>query len=135
MEAKGQSAAKLLDEERAELKTLKERGPLTEEEKRELITLKNVLDKDPWQAKSADGKPPFEKWFYEALEHHNREGFLNLKLADPRSYDFQQKPQWNERLRMPQYRFAGAVKRRSGRATRRMPAVSIWRRRRGARRS
>src|SRR5439155_23258360 len=35
-----------------------------------------------------DGRKPYEKYFLEALEHHQREGFLNQKLMEPRSYDF-----------------------------------------------
>jgi mono/diheme cytochrome c family protein/cbb3-type cytochrome oxidase cytochrome c subunit len=51
-------------------------------------------------------KPPFEKFFAEALDHHNREGFLHLKLAEPRSYDYNRQRAWDDRLRMPQFRFA-----------------------------
>jgi mono/diheme cytochrome c family protein len=57
-----------------------------------------------------DGKPPFEKFFYEALEHHQRDGFLHLKLAEPRSYDYGRIREWDDRLRMPQFAFARSKK-------------------------
>jgi mono/diheme cytochrome c family protein len=57
-----------------------------------------------WMAK--DGKPPYEKYFAEALEHHTRIGFLHQKLEEPRSYDYRRDRSWDERLRMPQFRFA-----------------------------
>jgi len=51
-------------------------------------------------------KPPYEEYFFEALEHHQREGFLNQKLIEPRSYDFDRLRTWDDRLRMPQFKFA-----------------------------
>jgi mono/diheme cytochrome c family protein len=57
------------------------------------------------------GKRPYERIFYEALEHHRREGFLHLKLEDPRSFDYHRIRTWDDRLRMPQFRFARAVRR------------------------
>jgi mono/diheme cytochrome c family protein len=62
-----------------------------------------------WHTK--DGKEPVEKIFYEALEHHQREGFLHLKLMDPRSYDYHRIRTWDDRLRMPQFRFARSARR------------------------
>jgi mono/diheme cytochrome c family protein len=62
-----------------------------------------------WKAR--DNKPPFEELFYEALEHHQREGFLHLKLEDPRSYDYHRIRTWDDRLRMPQFRFARSPRR------------------------
>jgi mono/diheme cytochrome c family protein len=53
-----------------------------------------------------DGKKPYEKFFFEALEHHQREGFLHQKLIEPRSYDFDRIRTWDDRLRMPQFQFA-----------------------------
>src|SRR5262249_5200282 len=53
-----------------------------------------------WTTK--DGRPPYEKLFYEALEHHQREGFLHLKLQEPRSFDYHRQRTWDDRLRMPQ---------------------------------
>jgi mono/diheme cytochrome c family protein len=67
-----------------------------------------------WQAQElSDGhkKMPFEKIFFEALSHHRREGFLHLKLEQPRSYDYHRLRTWDDRLRMPQFRFARSVKR------------------------
>jgi len=60
-------------------------------------------------------KPPYEAFFLEALEQHEREGFLHQKLVEPRSYDFHRMRSWDERLRMPQFRFAhGPIKPRPG---------------------
>ena len=58
--------------------------------------------------KEGDGptKPPYEQAFYHALEHHQREGFLGLKLTNPRSYDYNRLRPWDDRLRMPQFKFA-----------------------------
>src|SRR5262249_40838896 len=38
--------------------------------------------------------------------HHQREGFLHLKLFEPRSYDYNRLKTWDDRLRMPQFKFA-----------------------------
>jgi mono/diheme cytochrome c family protein len=59
-----------------------------------------------WHAK--DGKPPYEEIFFQALEHHQREGFLHQKLTEPRSFDYNRTRTWDDRLRMPQFRFARA---------------------------
>ncbi len=65
---------------------------------------------DPdWKGK--DGKAPMERIFAEALKHHSRIGFLNLKLTEPRSYDYLRQRTWDDRLRMPQFRFARNLKR------------------------
>ena len=40
------------------------------------------------------------------LDHHQREGFLNQKLTEPRSYDYDRMRVWDDRLRMPQFRFS-----------------------------
>jgi mono/diheme cytochrome c family protein len=55
---------------------------------------------------SHEGKPPVEEVFFEALEHHTREGFLHQKLLAPRSYDYNREKAWDDRLRMPQFKFA-----------------------------
>ncbi len=52
-----------------------------------------------------DGKEPYEQLFYDALEHHTREGFLHQKLTEPRSFDYHTRRAWDDRLRMPQFRF------------------------------
>ena len=55
-------------------------------------------------------KMPYERFFAELLLRHNatREGFLNQKLLDPRSYDYNRLLAWDDRSRMPQFRFARA---------------------------
>src|SRR5205823_486823 len=56
---------------------------------------------------TAGGKVPVMEEFYEkALVGHQREGFLHLKLAEPRSYDYGRVRAWDDRLRMPQFKFA-----------------------------
>lgn len=79
-----------------------------------IVTLRNDPN-DPqkpaadWHAK--DGKPPYEKVYAEAVKEHRREGFLHQKLTEPRVFDFDRKITWEDRLRMPQFRFARAKKR------------------------
>jgi mono/diheme cytochrome c family protein len=82
------------------------RRPLTEEEKK--------AGKVGWEF-GEKGKPPYEKYYSEQLEHshHTRVGFLQLKLQEPRSYDFNRVRNWDERLRMPQFKFA-RLKRNAG---------------------
>src|SRR5262249_39175111 len=58
-----------------------------------------------------DGRQPYEKIFFEALEHHQREGFLHLKLMEPRSFDYHRPRTWEDRLRMPQFRFSRSHRR------------------------
>ena len=58
------------------------------------------------EGKSEGDKPPYERYFFDALEHHQRDGFLNQKLIEPRSYDFNRPRTWDDRLRMPQFKFA-----------------------------
>jgi hypothetical protein len=60
-------------------------------------------------------KPPYERFFFEALSGHRplREGFLYQKLNEPRSYDYNRIRTWDDRLRMPQFKFA-RVKLREG---------------------
>jgi mono/diheme cytochrome c family protein len=62
-----------------------------------------------WHAK--DGKQPYEQVYAEAVKHHRREGFLHQKLMEPRSFDFDRKLTWEDRLRMPQFRFARSKQR------------------------
>jgi mono/diheme cytochrome c family protein len=54
-------------------------------------------------------KKPYEQFFFEALDHHHREGFLHQKLVEPRSYDYDRMRNWDERLRMPQFHFSRKV--------------------------
>jgi mono/diheme cytochrome c family protein len=53
-----------------------------------------------------EGKEAYEKFFLDALFHHKREGFLHQKLMDPRTYDYHRPLAYDDRLRMPQFRFA-----------------------------
>ena len=74
------------------------RRDLTEEEKKAGAT--------GWSFK--DGKRPYERFYAERLDHrhHTREGFLHLKLEEPRSYDYNRIRSWDDRLRMPQFKYA-----------------------------
>ncbi|MBI1918606.1 MAG: c-type cytochrome, partial [Planctomycetes bacterium] len=89
-------------------------------------------DKDPKRPSAewkADGKkPPYEQYFFEALEHHQREGFLHLKLMEPRSYDYGRLRTWDDRLRMPQFRFAHTRQRTLKKGQREAPEDYIKRR-------
>jgi nitrate reductase cytochrome c-type subunit len=62
-----------------------------------------------WRAK--DDKQPYEEVYGEAVKHHRREGFLHQKLMEPRSFDYHRVRTWDDRLRMPQFRFARTKKR------------------------
>lgn len=48
----------------------------------------------------------YEEYFYDALAHHRRDGFLYQKLREPRSFDYNRLRSWEDRLRMPQFQFA-----------------------------
>jgi mono/diheme cytochrome c family protein len=52
------------------------------------------------------GKPPYEQFYLQALHHRAREGFLQQKLREPRSFDYNRLRTWDDRLRMPQFKFA-----------------------------
>jgi cytochrome c2 len=64
----------------------------------------------PIGPKTVDGrtKLPFERFFADKLEgvHRDREGYLNLKVRDPRSYDYNRIRAWDDLSRMPQFKFA-----------------------------
>jgi mono/diheme cytochrome c family protein len=51
-------------------------------------------------------KKPYEKFFKDSLFHHDRIGYLNQKLLEPRSYDFNRERTWDDLSRMPQFKFA-----------------------------
>lgn len=68
--------------------------------------VESMKDEKGMGVKSDNGKPAYEAFFFEALEHHSREGFLNQKLLEPRSYDSHRMRAWDDRLRMPQFKFA-----------------------------
>jgi mono/diheme cytochrome c family protein len=57
----------------------------------------------------------YEVFFYDHLKNHRREGFLHQKLMEPRSFDYHRPLAYDDRLRMPQFRFArGAAARPIG---------------------
>jgi cbb3-type cytochrome oxidase cytochrome c subunit len=66
----------------------------------------------PIGAVSEEGKKkqPYEKFYASMLLTHKptRIGYLNQKLLDPRSYDYKRILAWDDRSRMPQFRFARA---------------------------
>jgi cbb3-type cytochrome oxidase cytochrome c subunit len=74
----------------------------------------SLVDKDgkpvPFEKDPHTGvvKKPYERFYAEKLEHHHmdRIGYLNQKLLDPRSYDYERLRAWDDRSRMPQFRFA-----------------------------
>lgn len=68
--------------------------------------VESLIDEKGHGPQAENGKPAYEEFFLEALEHHTREGFLNQKLTEPRSYDFHRPRAWDDRLRMPQFKFA-----------------------------
>ena len=51
---------------------------------------------------------PYEKFFAEGLigHHHLRHSYLNQKVRDPRSYDFNRIKSWDDRSRMPKFTLA-----------------------------
>jgi cbb3-type cytochrome oxidase cytochrome c subunit len=61
---------------------------------------------ESWAKVVTEGKKPYEKFFADALNAHLREGFLHQKLAEPRSYDYNRDVKWDDRLRMPQFKFS-----------------------------
>jgi cbb3-type cytochrome oxidase cytochrome c subunit len=64
----------------------------------------------PFGPKKIDGqiKLPYERFFAEKLEgvHRDRQGYLHLKVRDPRSFDYNRIRAWDDLSRMPQFRFA-----------------------------
>ncbi len=65
-----------------------------------------IRDEKGYGPKADGHKEPFEQYFFDALHHHEREGFLQLKLYEPRSYDYNRIRAWDDRLKMPQFKFA-----------------------------
>jgi mono/diheme cytochrome c family protein len=66
----------------------------------------SMVQADGHGASGENGKQPYDEYFLVQLEHHQRDGFLNQKLMEPRSYDFNRERTWDDRLRMPQFKFA-----------------------------
>ncbi len=119
LEEKGEARSKAEDAELEKLqKQIKEQARidelerkaieqgLTSKEQKELHGLKKLKFFESLRGANGENKPPFEEAFYHALEHHQREGFLHLKLFEPRSYDYNRMRPWDDRLRMPQFKFA-----------------------------
>lgn len=69
-------------------------------------TVEALTDEEGKPVQFKEGKAPYEKFFKELIDHHLREGFLYQKLREPRSYDYARLRNWDERLRMPQFRFS-----------------------------
>ncbi len=69
-----------------------------------------LVDENGRPAAFDNGKPPYEQYFLDLLEHHQREGFLYQKLREPRSYDYERMRKWDERLRMPQFQFSRTIR-------------------------
>jgi len=57
------------------------------------------------EAHPVHGTKRYDQFFLDALHHHQREGFLHQKLVEPRSYDYNRLRTWDDRLRMPQFKF------------------------------
>src|SRR5262249_48313721 len=45
-------------------------------------------------AHSTGDRPEYDPWFFNALAHERREGFLHQKLMEPRSYDYHRIRAW-----------------------------------------
>jgi mono/diheme cytochrome c family protein len=67
--------------------------------------IERMLD-DKGRGPSAEEGKPYEQFFIDALHHHRRDGFLHQKLVEPRSFDYNRLRTWDDRLRMPQFKFA-----------------------------
>ncbi|MGF1579021.1 MAG: hypothetical protein ACFCD0_06625 [Gemmataceae bacterium] len=57
-------------------------------------------------------KYPYEEFFETHLHHHHRLGYLHQKLVNPRSYDYNRVRAWDDRSRMPKFKFARTVRRK-----------------------
>jgi mono/diheme cytochrome c family protein len=93
-----------------------EDAPIFVRETHNIVNVRNNPDDPSKPAKdwhAVNGKTPYEEVYFQALEHHHREGFLHQKLMEPRSFDFHRLRAWDDRLRMPQFRFA-RTKQRDG---------------------
>ena len=64
-------------------------------------------DGPPYELTEEEIDTPDTQFFFEAISHHNRQGFIWQKLRQPRSYDYQKvsNKEYNDRLRMPQFPF------------------------------
>jgi cbb3-type cytochrome oxidase cytochrome c subunit len=66
----------------------------------------SMTDKDGNPVKTE--KPAYEQFFFDMLDHHgqNRMGYLHQKINEPRSYDWNRIRAWDDRSRMPQFKFS-----------------------------
>jgi cbb3-type cytochrome oxidase cytochrome c subunit len=72
----------------------------------------------PHPPKEVNGKTklPYEKFYADRLLHHGhrtREGYLDQKIKEPRSYDHNRIRAWDDLSRMPHFQFA-RLKKRAG---------------------
>lgn len=78
--------------------------------KHEYNIVDNLVGEDgkplPPHMENGHPKKNYERFYADALFHHTREGYLNQKLLAPRSYDFKKERAWDDRYRMPQFKFA-----------------------------
>ncbi len=65
---------------------------------------------EPTKGHARSGKPTYDAYFAEALQHRTREGYLHQKVMEPRSYDYHRLRLWDDRSRMPQFKFARTLK-------------------------
>jgi mono/diheme cytochrome c family protein len=83
-----------------------------------LVIVQSMTDNKGEGPKLEENQEAYEQFFVDALRHHQREGFLHQKLMEPRSYDYHRPLSYDDRLRMPQFRFArGAATRPIGEET------------------
>jgi mono/diheme cytochrome c family protein len=99
-----------LQNEIAELEKKELAKGLSEKEKDRLKKIRPMKFFEPQKEDKGKLKEPFEESFLRAIEHHQREGFLHLKLQEPRSLDYNRIRVWDDRLRMPQFKFARSRK-------------------------
>lgn len=65
---------------------------------------------DAQHERGKDTKKTYEQYFFDELMHHSRIGYLHQKLNEPRSYDYKRFRSWQDRARMPQFKFARVKK-------------------------
>ena len=74
--------------------------------KKHYYDVPELNDKDTVKVEDGVKKEPYEKFYAEALlDHHapQRLGYLNQKIRDPRSYDYNRIRSWDDRARMPKF--------------------------------
>ncbi len=73
----------------------------------ELGEVHGAGDKTAWKEKY-----PYEEFFESHLHHHHRLGYLHQKLINPRSYDYNRIRAWDDRSRMPKFKFSRNIRRK-----------------------